>query len=302
MKLQKTLSVSLSALLLLGAAAFPAKAVGDSTVEQVDAMIQGLGGQTDADGIPTVIAPAPDALYSIVIDGERISGKAAVAVPLRAVAEKLGFAVTWRDGVITVDDGQTRCTITVGVDRYQTENSAPDVPGISAPVSLGMAPYVVDGVSYVPVALFDQLLGMEGIVSLENGAVVIDTHRREAFAAPASPYIPCADMDEAAKLAGFSMTVPGTPDRIEAWAGEMLQVFYDGEQATLCIRKAPGREDISGDYNVYPQVETVDGITLKGENGSVRLALWTADGYTYAVSLAQGATRREVLALVHEIG
>ncbi|MDO5141838.1 MAG: stalk domain-containing protein [Eubacteriales bacterium] len=238
MKLQKTLSVSLSALFLLGAAAFPAKAVGDSTVEQVDEMIQGLGGQTDADGIPLVIAPAPDALYSIVIDGEYISGKAAVAVPLRAVAEKLGFAVTWCDGVITVDDGQTRCTITVGVDRYQTENSAPDVPGISAPVSLGMAPYVVDGVSYVPVALFDQLLGMEGIVGLENGAVVIDTCRRE---------------------------------------------------------------DSSGDYNVYPQVETVDGITLKGENGSVRLALWTADGYTYAVSLAQGATRREVLALVHEI-
>lgn len=142
-----------------------------------------------------------------------------VAVSLRAVAGKLGFTVTWnKNGTVTVDSGELHSEITIGKDLYCTVNNAEDMPSISAPVFLGLAPYVTNNTTYVPAAFFEQLLGMEGDVRLRNGSVVINTQSQSQneSVSSVSPYLPCADMDETAKLAGFSMTVPSAPDTIEA--------------------------------------------------------------------------------------
>lgn len=116
-----------------------------------------------------------------------------------------------------------------------------------------------------------------------------------------SPFIPCDDMAEAAKIAGFDMTIPNTPDGIEAWEDTMIQVFYGEDGDDLFIRKAAGDGDISGDYNEYTQVETVDGVTLKGENDVFSLALWTKDGYTYSVSGGEAMPQTDMAALVASI-
>lgn len=74
----KKLLIAMLSVSLLGAAALPALAA---------------GGQT-----PAVISPAPDAGeeisapgYSIEIDGEELDARGCMMVPLRPVAEKLGF-------------------------------------------------------------------------------------------------------------------------------------------------------------------------------------------------------------------
>lgn len=84
--------------------------------------------------------------------------------------------------------------------------------------------------------------------------------------------------------------------------GETAQITYEGENQTVTYRKAPGEEDISGDYNVYDMVtETVAGetsVTLKGDGDGYVLALWTADGYSYALSLENPVTEEELLEIL----
>lgn len=115
--------------------------------------------------------------YALRIDGEDTGARACIMVPLRAVAEKLGFTVTWNgDGTILLDDGAMHATVTVGVDLYQVTTSNPDLVGMSAPFSLGVPSYTVNGKTYVPLGLFDALLGSrQGAVTLEDGAICLDT-------------------------------------------------------------------------------------------------------------------------------
>ncbi len=118
---------------------------------------------------------------------------------------------------------------------------------------------------------------------------------------PASPFRPCDTMADAAALAGFDMTLPETADGLEAVENEMIQALYGENGDEMLIRKALGSEDISGDYNIYAQTETVNGVTLKGENGQVSLALWTDGGYTYSISVGEALSQADMLALVNAV-
>lgn len=134
-----------------------------------------------APGEPSPISPAPEAGprpgYSLRIDGENTGVRACIMVPLRPVAEQLGFTVTWNgDGTILLDDGTMHSTLTVGEDLYQVVTSVEGMVGMSAPFSLGMAPCVVKDTTYVPLGLFEALLGsQEGAVTVEDGVVSLKT-------------------------------------------------------------------------------------------------------------------------------
>ena len=86
-------------------------------------------------------------------------------------------------------------------------------------------------------------------------------------------------------------------------AGSMLDRYIENEIAR--IRKAPGAEDISGDCNAYAeQTELTSGdaaVTMKGADGLVQLAIWQADGYTYAVSVENGLTADAMAELVAQV-
>ena len=74
----------------------------------------------------------------------------------------------------------------------------------------------------------------------------------------------------------------------------MAQVDYTGAGGeTASLRKAPGTDDVSGDYNEYSDVKTILvgglSVTLKGEGGAYVFAVWSADGYSYSLSLSEGA-------------
>ena len=55
-----------------------------------------------------------------------------------------------------------------------------------------------------------------------------------------NPFVSCNDMAGATAMAGFDMTVPNTPDRMEVWENNMIQVFYGEDGEDLLIRKAVG--------------------------------------------------------------
>lgn len=312
MKMKKALSVSLAALMVMGIAV-PALAADTPTVpddfptvDYVDEMLKNLDGQTDENGIPMVIAPGPmdnaagaKAGYSLTVNGDD-RAEIPVMVPLRTVAEALGFTVTWNgDGTVTLDSGAMHMELTIGEDCYQAVTSIEDAVGTTGPLSLGVAPFVVNGVTYVPLQAFDILLG-NNAVALENGKITVQVQEPEGVRPP-SPFIPCATMAEAEDLAGFGLTAPKGADTIEAWEGVMIQTIYGGENETMRIRKAAGEGDISGDYTNYDQVKTVNGVTIKGAGDVFSLAVWEKGGYAYSVSVAAGLSQADLLALAASV-
>lgn len=265
---------------------------------------------------PPAPAGEPRTGYALQIDGEDTGVRACIMVPLRSVAEKLGFEVVWNgDNAITVTGDDLYADLTIGEDRYFTAPTQEGVMGASL-FSLGMAPCAVDGVTYVPLGLFDALLGsMQGAVTMEDGVIRLDTDPLGKAGIGGvqlpNPFAEYETLAEAARAAGVQLTAPdsvnGSDRRIfRAIENDLLEVIYcKGEEEIAHIRKAVGAGDISGDYNVYPQVDTVTvngaEVTRKGDAGKVSLATWTAGEYTYSISVESGISAREMTRLISAV-
>lgn len=129
-----------------------------------------------------------------------------------------------------------------------------------------------------------------------------------------NPWTDYASLDEAEAAAGFDLAIPDAVDgcsekqfrAMDADGDKMIEVICaSGEDEIARIRKAPGAEDISGDCNAYAeQTELTSGdaaVTMKGADGLVQLAIWQADGYTYAVSMENGLTADAMAELVAQV-
>lgn len=127
-----------------------------------------------------------------------------------------------------------------------------------------------------------------------------------------NPFIPCATLQAAADIAGFSLDAPdayGAYDHtvIQAIEGEMIEVIYEDASETegLRIRKGVGTDSISGDYNSYDSEETQ---TIAGVSVSIRkngdlifVAEWTDGGYAHSITSEDGLTADELETLVSEV-
>ena len=127
-----------------------------------------------------------------------------------------------------------------------------------------------------------------------------------------NPFIPCATLQAAADIAGFSLDAPdayGTYDHtvIQAIEGEMIEVIYEDASETegLRIRKGVGTDPISGDDNRYDSEETQ---TIAGVSVSVRkngdlifVAEWTDGGYAHSITSEDGLTADELETLFSQI-
>lgn len=128
----------------------------------------------------------------------------------------------------------------------------------------------------------------------------------------ANPWQECANMAQAESLAGFSFAISGSalpegcgPEAacIQVIAGVMLEVDYNGERGgSVCLRKAVGTDDVSGDYNSYDLTQTSciagQDVTLRGAEGAWYVATWTRDGYSFAVVATSALTTSQVETLV----
>ena len=129
-----------------------------------------------------------------------------------------------------------------------------------------------------------------------------------------NPWTDYDSKDDAAQAAGFDLAVPdeisGCSEksyRVLSAEGDVMfeSIYASGEDETARIRKAPGADDVSGDYNEYAETETVDvdggSVTMKGEDGLVKLAVWTNGDYSYALSVESGLSQNDMAALVSNI-
>ncbi len=126
-----------------------------------------------------------------------------------------------------------------------------------------------------------------------------------------NPWVDCASLEEAGKLAGFAFTAPdaleGYPEKyIAAIENEIAEVIFSNEDgAEVCLRKGVGTDDISGDYNVCETTETrtIDGKTLtcKGNDGLVSNATWTDGTYAYSIMSTVGMTAEQLRTFVQSL-
>lgn len=127
-----------------------------------------------------------------------------------------------------------------------------------------------------------------------------------------NPFIPCATLQAAADIAGFSLDTPdayGTYDRtvIQAIEGEMIEVIYEDASETegLRIRKGVGTDPISGDYNRYDSEETQTiadiSVSVRKNGDLIFVAEWTDSGYAHSITSEDGLTADELETLVSEV-
>lgn len=133
--------------------------MGTQLVAWYDIVLTSYPGQTAPEKV--VLLPTDDRSFTIISGGDiaiaegRVENGVAM-VPVRKVAEALGYTVTWNGAEesvqLTRDDGASM-TIPLGEDRYSYGDAREGL-------SLGAASYEVDGVSWVPAEVFN-LLGHE---------------------------------------------------------------------------------------------------------------------------------------------
>ncbi|TGV13680.1 copper amine oxidase N-terminal domain-containing protein [Mesorhizobium sp. M00.F.Ca.ET.186.01.1.1] len=99
-------------------------------------------------------------------------GQQTVLVPLRPVAESLGFKVSWNDNLkaAEVQKGAIASYAKAGEDRY---------PYSKMYKTLGAEPRVLNGSTYVPVAFVDEILQAEVNVT-DSAVTVVDEEAEKA--------------------------------------------------------------------------------------------------------------------------
>lgn len=286
----KKFIVPVLSMILVGTTAFTACAA------ETEAMVTN---ETPLISQQTTETTAFDGVYSIYKDGKDTNVKACLMTPLRATAEALGFTVTWNGKAAVLDNGEMHTEITVGEDEYFAVTSIEGAVGMTAPFSLGQAPYISNGTMYVPVKLFDVLCGNGSAVS-ENNKIdfKISTNNKENNGAEGettqvpNPIVEYKTLEEAQKAVGFDFKAPeevtGFENKnISVISNELIQIIYSNDNNEVCVRKAKGSDDISGDYNVYKNIKTEKindcDVTLRGENDKIGSAVWTKGEYSYSV-------------------
>lgn len=298
--MKKTLSLMM-ALAVAGTMAAPAMAANDE---------------------PMVIAPAPNAQsqqaqMKIVVKGktmpmQTISVNGCTMAPVRAIAEALGFKVTWNaDRSININNGKMQSDLHIGENRYFVYTAVDGMAGMSAPFELGSAPVIKNSTAYVPIDLFVPLFGNDpATVQVSGDTITIDpeakTEDGDSTQIP-NPLTGHESLAELAKAVGFDIKAPTVPAGYVADAyidisGELAEVFYENGSDTLLYRVSKGEGDNSGDCNTYSTQKTVNvngvSVEMRG-NDKVNVAVWSNGGFAYSVSSEQGIAEADVIAAVN---
>ena len=273
---------------------------------------------------PMVIAPAPNAQsqqaqMKFVIKGktmpmQTISVNGCTMAPVRAIAEALGFKVTWNaDRSININNGKMQSDLHIGENRYFVYTAVDGMAGMSAPFELGSAPIIKNNTAYVPIDLFVPLFGNDpATVQVSGDTITIDpeakTEDGDSTQIP-NPLTDHESLAELAKAVGFDIKVPTVPAGYAADAyidisGELAEVFYENGSDTLLYRVSKGEGDNSGDCNTYSTNKTVNvnGVSVEMHgNDKVNVAVWSNGGFAYSVSSEQGIAEADVIAAVNSV-
>lgn len=100
-----------------------------------------------------------------------------VMVPLRSVAEALGFKVTWDQTSYkaSLDNGAKKIVIELGYNNYKIENKNNQV---LVEKQLGTTPSLIDNATYVPSQVFNLILDNTNSVTVDNGILNIIQNKK----------------------------------------------------------------------------------------------------------------------------
>ena len=126
-----------------------------------------------------------------------------------------------------------------------------------------------------------------------------------------NPWQDYDSLSDACGATGYDFTIPESIDGRDAVHfavmndGEIIEAVFGKDEDEITIRKAPGAEDVSGDYNTYESTEkvTVGDIeaTFKGDGEKVSLATWTLGDYTYSVMARNGISTEAMTDMVSSV-
>ena len=89
-----------------------------------------------------------------------------------------------------------------------------------------------------------------------------------------------------------ALPFPVASQTFTAYGSDLAEVFYEGGGQSACFRKSSAPGDVSGDYTAYEETVSLsvgaNTVTLKGTDGLYVLAIWEADGFSYALHLSSG--------------
>lgn len=273
------------------------------------------GAAAFAEGGELLLTAAPEQKeYSIVINNEKLDlgeskvfeSEKNIMLPLRKVAEKLGFKVEWNDERkgVTLDDGTVNTTVYIGEDTYYMASSI--AIGMSAPTPLGTAPVLKNSTTYVPAELFNVLNCGEAYTVKGN---VITFKKAEDVQIP-NPLKEYKSVAEAKSAVGFEAKIPTKlPQGYElAYIGtisdETFELTYENGENEITYRTAKGKDDISGDYNVYKETKNIKAGKLDvlfRANAETASAVWQDGDFTFSVYADKAITEKEMTDIILSI-
>lgn len=257
---------------------------------------------------------APQTAYTLTVNNDRIDAEIYsennhIMVPLRALSEMLGFAVTWDDNnkSIVLDNKTVKTSIIIGQDRYYMSASpSTGLIGMSAPSPLGAAPVLKDSKTYVPIEMFGLLLG-EDTYTVKDYSIIFNTEENVQIPNPIVEY---KTVDEAKKAVKFAVSIPtAIPsgyelEYVSVISNEIFQLTFKNGENEICYRTAEGKDDISGDYNIYSNTKTLKinnlEITAKG-NDDLSNAVWCSGDLTYSIYANKALTEKELTDIIANI-
>lgn len=263
--------------------------------------------------VPSSLVIAETTLQ-VAVNGEFVTADTYISndgimVPVRAVAEALGFQVTWHsDQTLNLNNGDMQCDFAIGKNNYIVYTANPDLIGMSAPFALEAAPELKDATTYVPVSLFVPLFGNDpATVAIDGNTVNISPEAASAddvqIPSPLTEHATLAALEQAV---GFSIQEPAVPDGYTAseWTDinqSIAQITYQNGNQVIVYRVSKDTSDISGSYEDYSNKCTleIEGVTvqLRGEE-TFHVAVWNDNGSAYSVYAPACLTAAQISQIV----
>ncbi len=280
-----------------------------------------------AEGAPMATAPAPEevlvGIQTITVNNEAVDFSGAnlsqyifeengnVMVPVRAVAEKMGFTVGW-DGenqAVTVGDETWEVMAYIGLDNYVGVSKT--AIGMTAPQSYGAAPQLIEDTTFVPAKMFSLLDYTYHAVGQFVNFKKIDAAEEENAVQIPNPFVPYESLADVKEVLSFEPVVPSVlpagfaQSEITSTGSDFLQIVYtDSSDNRIVYRMAKGSEDISGDYNTYTinkEVKIGDlTVTMRG-NDNISGAVWVDGEFTYCILSDVALEESEVIRLIENL-
>ncbi len=189
-------------------------------------------------------AGSAEAAYTLHIDGrDDQSIEADLMLPLRAPAEALGYTVTWSKDKTVVAKGGTELAVSVGSTHYALTRTQEDGVVIDGSVDLP-APYLKDGVTYVPAELFSHLL--------EDGQTMTTSGETAVTGGGEVETMPGAEAMTETAPEGTAETAP-----VESAAEAAAEAEAPAEEAP-----AVGLANPFQDYSTLEEAEAAAGVSM----------------------------------------